>query len=106
MKKVSWVAALALSAAVGTWANADIAGNVKLDGPAPEMKEIAMDADAGCKAAHADPVMEQTVVAGEKGELANVIVYIKTEDPASLGGKPARARSSSIRRAACTSPTS
>jgi plastocyanin len=87
MKKVSWVAAVALSAAVGTWANADITGNVKLDGPAPEMKEIAMDADAGCKAAHADPVMEQTVVAGEKGELANVIVYIKTEDPASLGGK-------------------
>jgi hypothetical protein len=72
---------------LASWASADITGNIKLDGPAPEPKEIAMDADAGCKAAHADPVMEQTVVVGEKGELANVIVHIKAEDPAALGGK-------------------
>ena len=87
MKKLSWVSALAVSAAVASVVSADITGNVKLDGPAPEAKEIAMDADAGCKAQHADPVMEQSVVAGEKGELANVIVFIKAEDPAALGGE-------------------
>jgi plastocyanin len=87
MKKVSWVSALALSAAVASVASADITGSIKLDGAAPEAKEIDMSSVAECKAQHADPVMDPTVVAGEKGELANVIVYIKTEDPASLGGK-------------------
>jgi plastocyanin len=90
MKKLSWVSALAVSAAVASVVSADITGNVKLDGPAPEAKEIAMDADAGCKAQHADPVMEQSVVAGEKGELANVIVFIKAEDPAALGGEASK----------------
>jgi plastocyanin len=90
MKKVSWVSALALSAAVASVACADITGNIKLDGAAPEAKEIDMAADAGCKAQHADPVMEQTVVAGEKGELANVIVFIKAEDPAALGGEASK----------------
>jgi hypothetical protein len=87
MKKVSWVSALAISAAVASAVSADITGNVKLDGEAPEAKELAMDADAGCKAQHADPVMDPSVVAGEKGELSNVIVFIKAEDPAALGGE-------------------
>ncbi|MGB7156727.1 MAG: hypothetical protein WBD40_01595 [Tepidisphaeraceae bacterium] len=87
MKKVSWVSALALSAAVASIVSADITGNVKLDGPAPEAKEIAMDAVAECKALHADPVVEPSVVAGEKGELANVIISIKAADPAALGGE-------------------
>jgi hypothetical protein len=87
MKKVSWVAALALSAAVASAVNADITGAAKLDGEAPEAKEIDMSADANCKAQHADPIMEPTVVAGEKGELANVMVYVKAEDPAALGGE-------------------
>ena len=87
MQKVSWVASLAISAAIGSIASADITGNIKLDGPAPEAKEIAMDAVAECKALHADPVMDPTVVAGEKGELANVIVFIKAADPAALGGE-------------------
>jgi hypothetical protein len=46
-----------------------------------------MAADAACAAQHADPVMDPSVVAGEKGELANVIVHIKAEDPAALGGE-------------------
>ena len=87
MKKASWVSAFALSAAVASVVSADITGNVKIDGEVPEPKEVAMDADAGCKAQHADPVMDQSVVAGEKGELANVIVHIKAEDPAALGGE-------------------
>ena len=87
MKKLSWVSALAVSAAVASVVSADITGNVKIDGAAPEAKEIDMAADAGCKAQHADPVMDVSVVAGEKGELANVIVFIKAEDPAALGGE-------------------
>ena len=87
MKKAAWFSALALSAAVASVVSADITGSVKIDGAAPEAKEIAMDADAACKAQHADPVMDPSVVAGEKGELANVIVHIKAEDPAALGGE-------------------
>ncbi|HEV2292540.1 MAG TPA: hypothetical protein VGR35_01715 [Tepidisphaeraceae bacterium] len=87
MKKVSWISALALSAAVASVAAADITGSVKIEGEVPEPKELAMDADPGCKAQHADPVLDPSVVAGEKGELANVIVRIKAEDPAALGGE-------------------
>lgn len=87
MKKVSFVSALALSAAVASVCSADITGNVKIDGEIPEQNELAMDADAACKAQHPDPVMDPSVTAGEKGELANVIVYIKAEDPAALGGE-------------------
>ncbi len=86
MKKLSWVSALAVSAAVASVVSADITGSIKIDGEVPEAKELAMDADPGCKAQHADPVMDPSVVAGEKGELANVIVFIK-EDPAVLGGE-------------------
>ncbi len=87
MKKSAWIAALALSAAVASVVSADITGSVKIDGELPEQKEIAMNADAACAAQHADPVMDASVVAGEKGELANVIVHIKAEDPAALGGE-------------------
>ena len=87
MQKVSWIAALALSAAVASVVNADITGTVKIDGEVPEAKEVEMGADAGCKAQHADPVMDPSVTAGENGELANVIVHIKAEDPAALGGE-------------------
>ena len=69
-------------------ANAEIKGTVKLDGKAPEMQEINMKAVAECAKQHKDPVYEETVVAGEKGELANVIVAIKHDDPSSLGGEP------------------
>ena len=57
MKKLSWVSALAVSAAVASVVSADITGNVKIDGPVPEAKEIDMAADAGCKAQHADPAL-------------------------------------------------
>lgn len=68
-------------------ASAEIKGTVKLDGKAPEMPEINMKAVAECAKQHKDPVFEETVVVGEKGELANVIVAIKHDDPSSLGGE-------------------
>src|SRR5687768_12071144 len=65
----------ALSAGIFTaGASAQITGTVLLDGKAPEPQEISMAADAKCAAAHADPVYDESIVAGEKGELANVVV--------------------------------
>src|SRR5687767_1437208 len=68
-------------------ARADITGKVKLDGKAPEAKEIDMSGVAECKKLHSDPVYEETVVADDAGNLANVVVYIKADDPAALGGE-------------------
>src|SRR5689334_19762395 len=62
---------------------ATISGTVKLDGPAPANKPIAMDADPVCKAAHANGVSEDHWVVGDGGVLANAFVYIKD----GLGGK-------------------
>ena len=80
------LAAAAMSVGFASFAAADITGKVKLDGKAPEAKEIDMSGVAECKAAHSDPVYEEHVVADESGNLANVVVYIKADDPASLGG--------------------
>jgi len=82
--------ALAAGASVGLlgvarFATADITGAVKLDGKAPEMKPIDMGAVAECAKQHQDPVYEETVVAGEKGELANVVVALKPDDVGALG---------------------
>lgn len=82
------MAALAVSgfASLASPARADITGKVTLDGKAPEMKEIDMSAVKECAAQHPDPVNEQTVVADDKGNLANVIVSIKKEEGKDLGG--------------------
>jgi plastocyanin len=69
------------------FAAADITGSVKLDGKAPEMAEIDMSAVKECKAQHQDPVYEVSVVVGEKGELKNVVVALKPDDPGALGGE-------------------
>ena len=80
------IAALALSA-FGGFASADITGKVNLDGKAPEQKEIDMSGVKECAAKHTDPVPEQTVVADDKGNLANVIVAIKKEEGKDLPGE-------------------
>jgi hypothetical protein len=80
------IAALAMAAA-GSLAHADITGKVTLDGKAPEMKEIDMAAVKECATQHADPVTEQTVVADDKGNLANVIVSIKKAEGQDLPGE-------------------
>lgn len=79
--------AAALSLSLASVASADVTGKVTLDGKAPEPKSIDMSGVKECADQHADPVYEETIVAGEKGELANVVVHIKTDDPASLGGE-------------------
>ncbi|MEA2710148.1 MAG: hypothetical protein QOF78_2749 [Phycisphaerales bacterium] len=87
MKRHAAIAAAALAMAVSSFAFAEIKGKVTLDGKAPEMKEIDMSAVKECATQHADPVTEQTVVADDKGNLANVIVSIKKEEGKDLPGE-------------------
>jgi hypothetical protein len=58
---------------------AQVTGKVLLDGQAPERAQINMAANAQCAALHANPVLEETVVTGDNGELANAVVSIKAE---------------------------
>ena len=88
MKLRSILTAAAMSVGLATLAaHADITGKVKLDGKAPEPKEIDMSGVAECAKAHADPVFEETVVADDQGNLANVVVFIK-DDAGALAGQP------------------
>ena len=81
------MAALALATFTSV-ASAEITGKVTLEGKAPEAKEIDMSGVKECAALHADPVTEQTVVADESGNLANVIVAIKKAEGQDLPGDP------------------
>ena len=69
-------AALAVSA-LSLSASADITGKVLLEGEAPEPQKIAMDADPKCKHPGA---LDESIIAGEKGELANVVVSIQAPE--------------------------
>jgi len=89
MKLHALLTAATLSAGLcaGT-ASAQITGKVTLDGKAPEPEQVNMAADAKCAAAHPDPVMDESIVAGENGELANVVVSISAEGKELKGEAP------------------
>ena len=54
-----------------------VSGKVTLTGkPAPE-KAINMSAEPYCQKAHSSPVIPPTVVADDKGNLGNVIIFVK-----------------------------
>lgn len=72
-----WLSALALSAGVCSSAMADLTGKITFEGKAPEPKEINMKAVPDCAKQHADPVYDESVVVGDKGELKNVVIYVK-----------------------------
>jgi hypothetical protein len=55
-----------------------ITGTVTLDGPPPASKPIDMSASPACAQANPAPVFPPTVVTGENGSLANVVVYVKS----------------------------
>ena len=90
MKTKIWIAALAVSAGLYSGAMAQVTGKVTLDGKAPEMKEIDMSTVKECAEQHADPVKEESVVANEKGELANVVVSVKKEEGMDLPGEASK----------------
>lgn len=86
MNKGIWLAA-AFSSGICTASFAQISGKVTLQGTPPEMPEIkAMAAIPQCAQLHKDPAFEDTVIVGDKGELANVIVFIKEAKPGDLKG--------------------
>jgi plastocyanin len=70
------VAGGAPAAAPATGA-ATVTGKVAFEGTAPTMEKLRMDADAFCKAAHAQPVYSQEVVVNPNNTLQWVFVYVK-----------------------------
>lgn len=80
------LAATAVAVLLASPASADITGKIKLDGKPPAPVENAIAGVAECAAQHPDGLMDDTVVCNAKGELANVLVSIKSDDPKSLGG--------------------
>jgi hypothetical protein len=54
-----------------------ITGMVTLDGAPPARKPIDMSASPACVQANPSPVLPPIVVTGDKGTLANVVVYVK-----------------------------
>ena len=56
---------------------ATLAGLVKFEGAAPRPAPLQMGADAACQAQHTTPALDEEVIVGPAGELANVIVYVK-----------------------------
>jgi hypothetical protein len=55
-----------------------VTGTVKLDGAPPALKPIDMSASLACAQANPSPVVPPTVVTGEGGALADVVVYVKS----------------------------
>jgi plastocyanin len=84
MKGRIWLSALAISAGMCSMSFADVTGKAVYDGTPPKPKEVNMKAVPQCAAAHADPVYDESIVAGAGGELKNVVVYVK--DGSKLGG--------------------
>jgi hypothetical protein len=54
----------------------EVSGTVTLDGAAPKMKAINMSQEAACASQHSTPALSEEVVTGDKGALANAIVYV------------------------------
>jgi hypothetical protein len=54
-----------------------VTGSVTLDGKAPAAKPINMSAEPYCQKAHTSPVVPPEVVEGDKGQLANVVIFVK-----------------------------
>ena len=67
-------AAAPAAAAAGS---ATVTGKVSFEGAAPTMEKLKLDADAFCKAAHAEPMYSQEVVVNPNNTLQWVFVYVK-----------------------------
>lgn len=67
-------------ATVDTATAGTISGTVKLDGKAPAARPINMSAEPYCQKAHNTPVTPPEVVTGSGDALANVVVYVKSDD--------------------------
>jgi plastocyanin len=54
-----------------------VSGTVTLAGTAPAAKPINMSAEPYCQKSHTSPVIPPEVVTGDKGALADVVIYVK-----------------------------
>jgi plastocyanin len=54
-----------------------VTGTVNLDGTPPAARPINMSAEPYCAKAHSTPIVPPEVVTGDKGALANVVVFVK-----------------------------
>ncbi|MGB7751375.1 MAG: hypothetical protein WCF88_07465, partial [Candidatus Acidiferrales bacterium] len=54
-----------------------VAGKVTLDGKAAPEKAINMSAEPYCQKANSGPVVPPTVVTDDKGDLGNVVIFVK-----------------------------
>lgn len=61
---------------VPTTTGATVRGIVHFDGKAPVAKPISMAADPVCAKQHPTPVMVQDIMADNKGDLQNVVVFV------------------------------
>ncbi len=89
MRIHKWLFTAAISSSLGfTCASfaGDITGTVKLDGAAPAQAAIDMAGVAQSNDMHPDPILEENIVANDKGMLANVVVAVKKEDSPDLTG--------------------
>jgi plastocyanin len=65
------------SPAAGVMGTASVSGKVTLSGKAPKAAVISFDADPVCKAQHPGTTLDETVKVDAKGNLADVLVYVK-----------------------------
>jgi plastocyanin len=87
MKLTALFSAALLSAGLcSVTASGQITGKVTIDGEPPQPQEINMASNAQCAAAHPNPVMDESIVVGDNGELANVVVSIKAPEGKQLKG--------------------
>jgi hypothetical protein len=66
------------AAAVDPGTTGSLSGTVTLDGPPPDSSPIDMSTSLACMHANPTAVVPPTVVTGENGALANVVVYVKS----------------------------
>jgi plastocyanin len=64
------------------FAASTISGTVTLDGKAPTLKPLAMDADPACAKKHSAPVPGEALVLGNGNTIGNIIVYVSKGLPA------------------------
>jgi hypothetical protein len=83
-------AAAATAAPAAVADAATVAGTVKFEaGAPPKMPTLQMGADPYCASQHSTPAMDEEVVVGAAGELANVIVYVKNAPASAPPAQPA-----------------
>jgi len=53
-----------------------VRGKATFVGEAPKRRKVDMGSDKTCQGLHTEPLREESVIVGEKGELANVFVWV------------------------------